>query len=92
MLFPECIAKGSCLTLEAGVVFAQRCSSDCNRSQHVRNRPHHVRSEVAKLLTNVLEVNFLANSAFLLRLGTCAVLAFAFCMAGAILYLEACQC
>ena len=34
--------------LEVGVVFAQRCFHDRNRSRHVRNRSRHVRSGVPK--------------------------------------------
>ena len=71
-------------------------SSVARATSTVRNRSQHVRSEVAKphhwaALTkcdpdDVLEVNFLANSMLLLRFVTCVEVAFAFCVAGAILF------
>ena len=56
--------------LEVGVVFAQRCSHDRNRSQRVRNRSQGARMGLLSLTVaaltkcdqdDVLEVDFLAN-------------------------------
>ena len=87
LLFPECVAKGSRLTLE--VWRLESCSLRVvSAFATVGNRPQHVRSEVAKThhwaaLTkcdqdDVLEVDFLANSVILLRFVTCMEVAFAF--------------
>ena len=94
LFFPECVAKGSRLTLE--VWRLESCSPSVARAtETVRNGSQRDRNEVAKphqwvALTkcdkdDVLEVDFLANSMLLLRFVTRVAVAFAFCVAGAIL-------
>ena len=78
--------------LEVGVMFSQRCFHDRNRSKHVRSATAMTALSLTVGLRsqNVIRMlcwrSVLANSVFLLRFVTCVAVAFAFCVAGAILW------
>ena len=70
-------AKGSRFSFNSG---------GWNRVRNGVAKPHHWAAHAKCDQDDVLEVNFLANSVlFLLRFVTCVEVAFAFCVAGAIL-------
>ena len=60
--------------LEVGVVLAERCRGVRKRPQHVRNeaaKPHHWAALAKCDQDDVLDVDFLAHSVFLLRFVAC---------------------
>ena len=73
--------------LEVGVVFAQRCASDRSMFAIAMGS---LSLTIGRRLQKcdpdeVLQVDFLANSRTLLRFWTCVEVAFAFCVARAVL-------